>query len=108
MKTTRSDSHYGVVEFGAYEKESLCVIACLREKIYRAKTLRGSNTKLLISFRKPHNAVTTFTFGRLLKETLRLSGVDITVYKSHSVRVATASAGNSLNMPLEKILSAAE
>ena len=107
LKTTHPDSHYGVVEFAAYEKESLCVIACLREYIDRTRTLRGTNTKLLISFCKPHNAVTTSTVGRWLKETLRLSGVDIAVYKSHSVRVATVSAAKSLNMPIENILSAA-
>jgi len=69
LKTTRPDSHYGVEESAAYEKESLRVIACLREYIDRTKTLRGSNTKLLISFCKPHNAVNTSTVGRWLKET---------------------------------------
>ena len=80
LKTTCPDSHYGVVEFAAYEKESLCVVACLREYIDRTRTLRGTNTKLLISYCKPHNARTTSTIGRWLKETLRLSGVDIAVY----------------------------
>ena len=89
-----------LLSFAAYEKESLCVIACLREYIDRARTLRGTNTKLLISFCKSHNAVTTSTVGRWLKETLRLSGVDIAVFKSHSVRVATVSAAKSINKPI--------
>lgn len=107
LKTTRPNSHFGVVEFAAYAEEPLCVLACLREYIARTKTLRGGNTKLLISFCKPHNAVTTSTVSRWLKETLRLSGIDITVYKSHSVRAAATSAANSLNLPIEDILSAA-
>ena len=107
LKTTRPNSHFGVVEFVAYPEEPLCVIACLREYIARTKTLRGSNTKLFISFCKPHNAITTSTIGRWLKETLRLSGIDITVYKSHSVRAAATSAAKSLNVPIEDILSAA-
>lgn len=106
LKTTRPSSHFGVVEFVAYPEEPLCVLACLREYIDRTKTLRGSNTKLLISFCKPHNAVTTSTISRWLKETLRLSGIDITVYKSHSVRAAATSAAKSLNVPIEDILSA--
>ena len=96
-----------MVEFVAYPEEPLCVIASLREYIARTKTLRGSNTKLLISFCKPHDAITTSTIGRWLKETLRLSGIDITVYKSHSVRAAATSAAKSSNVPIEDILSAA-
>ena len=106
LKTTRPNSHFGVVEFVAYIEEPLCVRACLREYINRTKELRGNNTKLLISFRKPHNAVTTSTVSRWLKETLRLSGIDITVYKSHSVRAAATSAAQLLNVTIEDILSA--
>ncbi len=106
LKTTRPNSHFGVVEFVAYIEEPLCVRACLREYINRTKELRGNNTKLLISFRKPHNAVTTSTVSRWLKETLRLSGIDITTYKSHSVRAAATSAAQLLNVTIEDILSA--
>ena len=70
LKTTRPNSHFGVVEFVAYPEEPLCVIAFLREYIARTKTLCGSNTKLFISFCKPHNAITTSTIGRWLKDTV--------------------------------------
>lgn len=61
--------------------------------------------KLLISLSKPHNAVTTSNMSRWLKETLRLSGIGIAIYCSHSVQGATISAARSMNVPIEEILS---
>ena len=50
----------------AYQPDKrLCVVTFLEEYVRRTLPLRGSS-RLLISYEKPHDSVTTDTFGSLL------------------------------------------
>ena len=52
--------------------------------------------------------VTTSTIARWLKEVLRLSGIDVSVYMAHSLRGAAASATFLKGYSLKDILSTAD
>ena len=41
---------------------------------------------MFISYVKPHKEITTATLARWIKEALKLSGIDVTLFKAHSVK----------------------
>ena len=108
LKTSKPNNHLRNITFKAYPNdEALCVISCIREYIKRTQVLRGEDTKLFISFVKPHRTVSTETIRRWLKTSLELCGIDTTAFKAHSFRAASASAAKQADVPIEKILETA-
>ncbi|KAJ8976642.1 hypothetical protein NQ317_011150 [Molorchus minor] len=73
-------------------KPSLCIAKTLQCYILRTSIIRNNNTNLLISYKKPHNTVTTSTISRWIKTTLLRSGIDTTIFTAHSTRHASTSA----------------
>jgi hypothetical protein len=58
----------------------------------RTKELRSPDCKkLLISYRKPHKAVSRETISRWCKTVLRLAGINTKEFGCHSTRVASTS-----------------
>ena len=74
----------------------LCPVRALKEYIKRTQSLRGRETQLLISFVRPHKAVSRDTLARWTLRVLELAGIDTARYKGHSTRGASASAANRL------------
>ena len=105
LKTSRPNWHLQPIVLRKYSNKHLCIFRCLRHYIARTHSIRGSETKLFISFAKPHRCVTTSTIGRWIKIVLSRSGVDINMYKAHSTRAASASKAN-LHVSTSKILKA--
>ena len=93
MKQTRVGYHIAPIVFEQYpDKPTLCVVAHLKECIERTKTLRNINCRnLLISYVRPHKAVSRETISRWCKYVLGLSGIDIQKFGSHSTRAASTS-----------------
>ena len=85
----------------------LCVVTILRDYISRTAPLRGEESRLLISFVKPHKRITTDTLSRWLKFIMQLSGVDISVFHAHSCRSASTSKAQRADVPIDIILQAA-
>lgn len=85
----------------------LCVVTVLTEYLARTSSLRGQETQLLISYIKPYKKVSRDTISRWVRVVLVLSGIDTSVYKPHSTRVASASAAKRGNVPLSEILKTA-
>jgi len=83
----------------------ICPIFTLKEYIKRTETLRGNCEQLFISFVKPHKPVSRDTISRWTKTVLRNSGIDTTMFKSHSTRAASVSRAKQKNVPLDVILS---
>ena len=77
------------------------------EYIKRTEPLRENNTKLFISFVKPHNSVSKDTLSRWLKNLLSLSGIDTSIFVAYSVRSAACSAAHRNKVPINVILSSA-
>lgn len=69
------------VTYYAYSKDKkLCVVAALDEYIKRSKTWRNSKTQLLLGTIRPHNEVVSSTISGWIKEVLKASGIDISIF----------------------------
>ena len=84
--------------------ESLCVFSTLKEYLQRTETLRVTGSQLLISFQKPHKAVSRDTISWWIRTVMQLSGINLDVYKAHSTRAASVSAAHRAQVPVQEIL----
>lgn len=103
LKTSRPGNHQCTLVIKSFMQS--VPIQVLHEYLKRTKNLRGSDSQLLISCKKPHKAVTTDTLSRWLKEVLKLAGTD--KFTGHSTRAASSSAAKRFNVDIATILQAA-
>ena len=89
------------------EDPSLCTMSTLAEYFLRAEKLRSSS-KLFITFIRPHTPVSTSTVGRWIKSVLSNAGIDISVFKAHSVRGAAVTNAYIKDVPVAEILRTAD
>lgn len=90
LKQDRPGKVFGNLRLYKYNIEELCVYKTLEQYIEATSKLRSSS-KLLVSFIKPHNAVTSSTIGRWIKNTLTQAGIDTQTFTAHSTRCAATS-----------------
>ena len=70
--------------------------------------LRKESDQLFVSIIKPHEPVAPCTIARWLKEVLKLSGVDVSMFTAHSTRSASASAAADSGVTNSDILKATD
>ena len=70
------------------------------------KELRKSETKLLISFLKPHSAITVKTILRWIKISLKEAGIDTNTFQGHSLHSSSSSKAKLNGANITQILSA--
>ena len=63
-----------------------------------------SDSKLFRSILKPHKQITKYTLTRWIKEVLKLSVIDITVFQAHSIRAAASSKAFIMGLSTDDIL----
>ena len=88
---------------------TLCPVETL--KLYERCTaaLRPKDTnKLFVAIKKSHQLVASCTIARWLKETLRLAGIDVSIFSGHSVRGASTSAAAGAGVTMNDIMQAAD
>ena len=68
--------------------------------------LRGNENQLLLSYVTPHGKVNKHTIARWIRICLAASGIDINIFKAHSVRAASVSAARG-NVLVSQILNKA-
>ena len=108
LKHSRPGKPAPVVDFKPFPPDRrLCVYTVMKEYIKRTKLLRGSESRLLISYIKPHRRVTRDTVARWVKWGLQRSGINTEVYKPHSTRMASTSHAFQKGLSLEVIMAAA-
>ena len=90
LKTSKPGKSLEVKFMSLPEDPSLCTMSTLGEYILSTEKLRSSS-KLFISFIRPHKPVSTSTVGRWIKSVLSSAGIDISVFKAHSVRGAAVT-----------------
>ena len=83
----------------------MCIVDTLEHYIIRTEQLRGSEHRLFISYMKPYKVVFSSTLSRWLKNVLTLSGIDVSKYKSHSIRGVGAS--KACGLPIKAIMNVA-
>ena len=108
LKQTRPGYHPKPIFIPVYEREPiLCPVSALQVYIDRTCSLRQGNSQLLLSYVKPHSPVSRKTVYRWLKTVLSNSGIDISVFQGHSVRVAGGSKAKQSGVPKTNILKMA-
>ena len=67
-----------------------------------------SESKLLISYVRPHREVSKDTIARWVRTVMMGAGLDVAIFKPHSTRSAAASKAKRACVPLSDILRHAE
>ncbi|XP_068671322.1 uncharacterized protein [Montipora foliosa] len=104
LKQTRPGFSNPAVILTAFRDSRLCVVTTLKEYISRTEPLRGSESQFLVSYTKPHKAVSRDTIGRWVKTVLSSAGIDTKKFKPHSTRAAAVSAASNASVSLDEIL----
>ena len=91
----------------------LCPVDTLKAYEDRTKEFRDfqsskPKTQLFLSWIGEHNPVTSSSIARWLKQTMKDAGIDISIFKSHSVRGATCSKAAAAGVTIKQILEAAD
>ena len=69
--------------------------------------MRQEHQKLLVSYQKPHKAISKDTVARWLKQELKLEGIDTSTFGAHSTRAASTSAAKAHNVSITTIMKSA-
>ena len=88
--------------------KSICPVKTVQAYVNRTSELRESETKLFLSFIRPHKPVTSSTIARWLKSLLEMAGVDTVIFSAHSVRGASTSKASNMGVTTADILKAAD
>ena len=84
--------HLELIELTAFEPDiNLCVVTHLNQYLVKTELLRGSTSQLLISYVKPHKAVSNTSIGKWCKSVLKDAGIDVNEFTSHTGRHAATS-----------------
>lgn len=106
-KPGRSTSEL-VVKLYAYPHDrNLCVVNACSVYLDKTKSLRGSESHLLITHQKPHKRASRDTIRRWIQQMMLKAGISINVYKPHSTRSAAASKAKVNNASLAEIMQTA-
>lgn len=90
------------------EQPRLCAATILCFYVdYSAKIRPRNEDMLLLTYKKPHRVATTQSVSRWLKCVLSESGIDISIFGSHSTRHAATSAAFRKGVDIETIRKAA-
>lgn len=104
VKTSRPGANQPLLVIPFFEeRREICPGRTLISYINATKDLRKNCDYLFISFRKPHNPVSSQTLSRWVKTTLGQSGVDLNMFSAHSTRHASTSAASKLGVSLDII-----
>lgn len=80
-----------------------CVASVLARYLHVTRKLRGAHQSLFIGMKKPFVPIGTQTISRWIKETLKESGIDTSIFKAHSVRHAATSTAFKKGIDLNTI-----
>ena len=107
-KTSKPGSHNGVFEFRGYPpNRRLCVVTVLKEYLERTLTVRKTCKQLFLTHIAPHTGASSDTVKRWVRECLTLAGIDVDIFKAHSVRGASTSFASRMNISMDLIMRTA-
>ena len=107
MKTTKPGFHQSPISFSENpSNRKICIVTTITHYLKITKDLRITD-QLIISYKKPHKAVTTSTISRWCKAILGKAGINIDKYSSHSTRSTSTSKANTKGLSLSEINKAA-
>ena len=86
---------------------SLCVVYHLKEYLKRTELLRKTETRLFISYVRPHKRVSRDTISRWIRSVMISAGIDVSKFSPHSTRMAVTSKAKVASVPMDEILNTA-
>ena len=107
LKQSTPTRHVEPIIFHQYPHDpSLCPVALIRTYLKRREkmVLTPPTTQFFITQRRPYHAASKDTLARWVKDVLKLSGVDTSVFAAHSCRSASSSHAKAVGVSLEVIL----
>jgi len=107
MKQSRDGFAVQPLTLRAYPHRRLCIYTIIKEILRRRRTLNITCTSIFTTTRKPFKRISKITLANWLKQTLKESGVDTSVYKAHSVRTAAVNKAKESDLPIDHILKTA-
>lgn len=109
LKQSRPGVNNSSFHLKAYPPDRrLCVYTVMKEYLARTKALRNKDeSKLLISYCRPHKAVSKDSIARWIRIVMCRAGIDVQVFGPHSVRAASASKAKAMSVPITDIMRAA-
>lgn len=103
IKTSRLNTEQPILRLPFFhENPRICPARCLISYLEKTKDLRTSDS-LLISFRKPFSQLSSQRLSQWIKDTLKCSGLDTSVFSAHSTRHAATSKAKVLGVNLDVI-----
>lgn len=107
-KTFKPGKQCTSLELLSYDNDPrLCLVTCRKEYLDRTANLRQDHQKLLVSYQKPHKAISKDTVARWLKKELKLAGINTSIFGAHSTRAASTSAAKAHNVSIATIITSA-
>lgn len=111
VKQSRPGKAQPVIMLPYFEQNPvLCVYSTLKEYLVRTREIRmrdGASSQLFISYTKPYKPVSKDTIARWTGNVMASAGVNVKVFKPHSVRSASTSKASKLGVPIQSIMKAA-
>ena len=113
-KQSRSSRPVADFFFPSFAEDSLvCPMVTLkayeeRTEAFRAKLPVESRSRLFLSWIGQHSPVSSCTIARWLKSLMEEAGIDISLFKAHSVRGASCSTAAGAGVTTKDILDAAD
>lgn len=80
----------------------LCIYVVVKEYLSRTALIKNGEQSLLLSYVKPHKAVTRDTVSRWIKMVMNISGINTDIFGSHSVRSASVSKAKLAAVPVDE------
>ena len=109
-KTRRSGPPREVMYVAFKECEAICPVATLEVYERRTADLRTPDqdtNPLFIGCVKPHKPVTSSTISRWIRNLMQSSGIDVSIFKSHSTRAASTLAAINQGVSVKDIVKTA-
>lgn len=97
-----------ILKLKAYpSEERLCVFQTCLVYIEKTSLLRGTETQLFLTHQKPYKKASKDTIRRWIQSVMKAAGIDVSVFKPHSVRTAATSKAKANNASLDEIMKTA-
>ncbi|XP_026827649.1 uncharacterized protein LOC113562416 [Ooceraea biroi] len=85
----------------------ICPATTLSSYLRRTSDLRTSHYKLFLSFKKPHEAVSTQTLSRWVKKVVTSAGINTNYFSAYTTRHASTSCARRSGVNIDLILKTA-
>lgn len=104
IKTSGQGRFQPFITLPKYAQDArVCVVTVILRYIEVTKEIRNKEDRLFIATKKPHKAVTAQSISRWIKSVLSKSGIDTSIFSSHSTRHAATSAALKQGISLDVI-----